>query len=193
MAKRPIVSEGDPVLRKTADAVPPALFGTPELAAIIRDMADTLDGEADGVAIAAPQIGVPYRIFLARYDRMRPESEDGSAPRADLGVFINPSLVKTAKKKMVVDEGCLSVRNVYGKTERQSRATVRAYAVDGAAFERGAGGILAQAFQHEIDHLNGILFTDHATDIIHIKEEEREAYRAERRARRAATGHYDDA
>jgi peptide deformylase len=66
-----------------------------------------------------------------------------------------------------MDEGCLSVRGIYGKTMRHERATVKARDKQGISFERGGGGILAQIFQHETDHLNGILFIDHAT---HTKE-----------------------
>ena len=69
-----------------------------------------------------------------------------------------------------MDEGCLSVKTHYGKTKRHERATVRAYDEHGNFFERGAGGILAQAFQHEIDHLNGMLFIDHATDLVTAEE-----------------------
>jgi peptide deformylase len=192
MSTLPILQDGAPLLRNICLPVPPALFGTPELAAMVRDMADTLDGEADGVAIAAPQIGISYRIFLVRYDRMAPPSEEGEPPRpADIGVYINPELVRLSKKSEVMDEGCLSVRHRYGKTERKSQATIRAVDTAGHAFTRGAGGILAQAFQHEVDHLNGILFIDHATEVIEIAPEEIEKSREERRKRREESGAYD--
>ena len=67
-----------------------------------------------------------------------------------------------------MDEGCLSVRGVYGTTKRHERVTVRARNQDGTKFERGGGGIMAQIFEHEIDHLNGILFIDHAEHLIQI-------------------------
>lgn len=160
------------MLRKIAQPVPEELFGTKELSDIVRDMADTLDTQPDGVAIAAPQIGISYRIFLVRYDRTihpTPEGEVDHAP--DVGVYINPQFVRTAKRRVVMDEGCLSVRGIYGKTMRFNRATVRARAEDGSTFERGGGGLLAQIFQHEIDHLEGILFIDHATDLVEVKRE----------------------
>jgi peptide deformylase len=139
-------------------------------------MSETMDAEKDGVAIAAPQVGIPYRIFLVRFDRVLPAPKDGEIERpAELGVFINPELIRLSKKSVEMDEGCLSVRNVYGKTKRKDRATVRAQDVNGKKFERGGGKVLAQAFQHEIDHLNGILFIDHAKDLItldHQKESE---------------------
>lgn len=158
-----IVQSGDPVLRTHAAPVPEELFGTPELLKMISDMAAALDAEKDGVAIAAPQVGLSYRIFLIRYDRLEPEERAGEPA---LGVYINPELVRVSRRREEVDEGCLSVRGIYGRTLRHERATVRARLADGSSYERGAGGILAQAFQHEIDHLDGILFIDHATSLI---------------------------
>lgn len=169
LMKDDIVQEGDPVLRRIADPIPEKDFGSPELKETVQRMLAALDAERDGVALAAPQIGIPLRIFVARHERMRPEAE-GSEP--DIGVYINPEIVKTSRKSEYVDEGCLSVRRIYGKTRRYERATVRARDVDGKTFERGGGGVLAQAFQHEIDHLNGILFIDHAEDMVEITEEQ---------------------
>jgi len=164
-----IVQNGEPVLRKVSVPVPEELFATPELRGIIADMATALDKEPDGVALAAPQIGIPYRIFIVRYDRIVPPPPEGEpALAADVGVYINPAFVRTSRRKLEMDEGCLSVRNIYGKTRRFERATVRARDTDGSAFERGGGGILAQIFQHETDHLDGILFIDHADDIVEI-------------------------
>lgn len=161
-----IVQDGDPVLRKKAAPVAPAEFGGTALARIIKDMAESLDEQPDGVAIAAPQIGVGKRIFLVRYDRMAAPAEEGTPERApEVGVFVNPEIIRKARKKEEMDEGCLSVRGKYGRTRRAERATVRAQDEHGKKFERGGGGILAQAFQHEIDHLDGILFIDHATEI----------------------------
>jgi methionyl-tRNA formyltransferase len=187
MAVKPIVQDGDPVLDSVAIPVPEELFGTAELAQIIEDMTDTLDRELDGVALAAPQIGISYRIFIVRYDRTIPpeheEIEEGGevSPRGetsrsaaervviqrapDVGVFINPEFVRSSRRRAEMEEGCLSVRGIYGTTLRHERATVRARTVDGKKFERGGGDLLAQIFQHETDHLNGILFVDHAIDL----------------------------
>lgn len=160
----PIVQNGDPVLRAIAEPVEEDQFKTPELRALLARMEAALDAERDGVALAAPQIGVPLRIFIVRYDRMQPPPADGSPAPAEVGVYINPEFVKSSRQREEMDEGCLSVRGTYGTTLRHVRATVRARREDGSRFERGAGGILAQAFQHEIDHLDGILFIDHALD-----------------------------
>jgi len=140
-----IVQEGTPVLRKTAKAVPEELFGTEELSKIIVDMSEALDREADGVALAAPQIGISYRIFIVRKDRTLPQPPLDMPPHTpEIEVFINPEIIKTSRKRQYVDEGCLSVRGVYGTTYRHERATVRARREDGTSFERG-GGLSAAA------------------------------------------------
>ncbi len=175
-----IVQDGALVLRETASPVPEELFGTPELAHIIADMTEALDRELEGVALAAPQIDIPYRIFIARKDRTLPppaeiqgstldqNSQGRTLPEPEVEVYINPEIVKTSRKRAKMDEGCLSVRGVYGTTKRHERVTVRARNQDGTKFERGGGGIMAQIFEHEIDHLNGILFIDHAEHLIQI-------------------------
>lgn len=159
-----IVQDGEPVLRGIAQPVPEGLFGSPELARIIKNMEEALDKEPDGVALAAPQIAIPYRIFIIRNDRTVPEPE--KVPEVE--VYINPEIIKTSRKRAEMDEGCLSVRGVYGTTHRHERATVRARRIDGSKFERGGSGIMAQIFEHETDHLNGILFIDHAERLIRI-------------------------
>ncbi|MFA6000113.1 MAG: peptide deformylase, partial [Candidatus Paceibacterota bacterium] len=80
-------------------------------------------------------------------------------------VFINPKISKMSKDKEWLMEGCLSVRPLYGKTWRSKKATITAYDENGKKFVRGASGLLAQIFQHETDHLNGILFIDHAKEV----------------------------
>jgi peptide deformylase len=170
MAVRPIlqhkIEAEDSLLRKVSLPVPQELFGTPELTQILTDMIDTLDAQLDGVAIAAPQIGVSYRIFVVRHDRALPAPLEGEAvPPADIGVFINPKFIKASRRRVEMDEGCLSVRGLYGTTLRHERATVRAQTADGKIFERGGGGLLAQIYQHETDHLDGMLFIDHALEL----------------------------
>jgi len=170
-----IVQDGAPVLRTVAEPVPEKLFGTAKLAQIIDDMTEALDREIEGVALAAPQMDIPYRIFIARKDRTLPPENvpEGTPlpppPPPQVEIYINPEIVKTSRKRAKMDEGCLSVRGVYGTTKRHERVTVRARTVDGSQFERGGGGIMAQIFEHEIDHLNGILFIDHAEHLIHIQ------------------------
>lgn len=166
------VPEEDAVLREESMLVPDELFGTPALDTMLLEMAEVLDATPNGVALAAPQIGLLWRIFIVRYDRMLSQSEEDENPNPApaVGVYINPSIVRTSKRKLEMDEGCLSVSTHFGKTIRFDRATVRAQDAQGHWFERGAGGILAQAFQHEIDHLNGMLFIDHATNLVTSEE-----------------------
>ena len=170
-----IVQDGALVLRKIAKPVPKKLFGSTELATIIADMTKALDAELEGVALAAPQLGIPYRVFIVRKDRTLPpvEIRKGETPPPppppEVEVYINPEIVKTSRRRALLDEGCLSVRGIYGSHKRHQRVTVRAQKSDGSYFERGAGGIMAQIFEHEIDHLNGILFIDNAVNLIRIR------------------------
>lgn len=169
-----IVQEGAKVLRDIAKPVPEDLFGSLELAQILKDMEEALGAEPEGVALAAPQIAIPYRIFIVRKDRTLPPIEvpEGAPlpppPPPEVETYINPELVKTSRRKKEMDEGCLSVRNVYGTTKRHERATVKAYSPDGKPFTKNGGGIMAQIFEHELDHLNGVLFIDHAEHLIRI-------------------------
>lgn len=164
-----ILQDGALELRAVAKPVPKDMFGTPALHKILRDMEQALDKEEDGVALAAPQIGVPYRIFIARLDRTLPSPAEGENKHpVELQAYINPEIIKTSRRKHTVDEGCLSCRGLYGKTHRHERVSIRAQQEDGTKFTRGGGDVLAQIFEHEIDHLNGILFIDHAEHLMRI-------------------------
>ena len=157
-----IVQKEDPVLREKAAALAPEDIRSGRIRRIIADMKEALAREKDGVALAAPQIGVPLRIFIVSGHIFDPEAlarDDKSGEYEDL-VFINPEIVKESKKKVPMEEGCLSVRGVYGQVRRAEKVTIDAYNERGEKIRRGASGLLAQIFQHEIDHLNGILFTD---------------------------------
>ena len=168
---KPIVQEGAAILRKEAPPVPEELFGSAKLKRIVADMTEALAEEPDGVALAAPQIGVPYRVFIVRKDRTEapPPEEEKAKRKAEVEVYINPEITKTSRKRQKADEGCLSVRGVYGTTNRHERVTLRARGIDGKLFTRGAGGLMAQIFEHEVDHLNGILFIDNAEHLVELK------------------------
>jgi peptide deformylase len=156
MAK--IVQKDDPRLRAQSEPVKPEEFGSDKLLKLVADMSAALAKEDDGVAIAGPQIGVNKRIFLVS-KKLKPNPKN-----QDL-VFINPVIKQTSKKKVVMEEGCLSVRWLYGKTKRAEKMTIEAYDELGKKFTRHGSGVWAQVFQHEIDHLNGILFIDHAKEV----------------------------
>lgn len=170
----PVVQNGDPVLRAIAQPVAPDEFNTPELARIIERMGRVLNGEVGtysiGVALAAPQIGISKRIFVVRHDRSGKQEKETDA-KPELGVFINPKIIKSSRRKVQMDEGCLSVRGLYGFVMRHDRVTVEAYDETGKKFTRGGGGLLAQIFQHEIAHLDGELFIDHAEGVWEQPEE----------------------
>lgn len=159
-------------MRGKAKPVPLAEIGSKKLQHVLTNMKAALEAEADGVAIAAPQIGVPLRIFIvsrrafviANDEKAKNEKTSALVPEKDL-VCINPEITKLSKKKVKVPEGCLSVRWKYGTTVRHEKAAIRAYDEHGKRFTYGGSGLIAQIFQHENDHLNGILFVDHATDI----------------------------
>ena len=93
------------------------------------------------------------------------EKNDGDLKKYEDMVFINPKILKLSKSTKMMDEGCLSVRYLYGKVKRSQKAMVEAYNENGKRFTKGGSGILAQIFQHEIDHLNGVLFIDTAVDV----------------------------
>lgn len=165
-----IVQKQDPVLREIAQKVPVEEITSPKIQKILRDMKAALNSQDDGVAIAAPQIGVPLRIFVVSgrafaYDEEENSPGNKKKPVPKDSIFINPEIIKISKKRYVVPEGCLSCRWLYGKTIRADKAKVTAYDEHGKLFTYGGSGLIAQIFQHETDHLNGILFIDHATDL----------------------------
>jgi peptide deformylase len=162
-----IVQQGDPVLRELAQSVPIKDIKSPKIQGIISDMKEALASQKDGVAIAAPQIGIPLRIFVVSGQILKTVDEKKYKDGKDL-VFINPEIIKLSKEKKEFEEGCLSVRWLYGKIKRSTKASVRAYDENGNKIERGGSGLLAEIFQHETDHLDGILFIDKAYDIEEI-------------------------
>jgi peptide deformylase len=158
--------EGEKVLRKIAKQVIKKEFDSEALNIVLDDMQKALLKEHDGVAIAAPQIGISKRIFLINPIAYESTKHEGPRPT----IFINPKIIKISKDKKLMDEGCLSIRPLYGKVRRSSKATVVAQDKYGKEFEISASGLVAQIFQHEIDHLEGVLFTDKAKDIFELKE-----------------------
>ncbi|MEN9622033.1 MAG: hypothetical protein RLZZ67_467 [Candidatus Parcubacteria bacterium] len=163
-----IFSKEEPVLRQIAKPVTADMFGGKELSKVLKDMKTALKSQDDGVAIAAPQIGVSLRIFVVSgrvLEMLYPEAEDEPAKKYPDMTFINPEIVKLSKEQEEMEEGCLSVRYLYGKIVRAKKAKVRAQDEQGQVFEVGGSGLLAQIFQHETDHLDGVLFIDNATDI----------------------------
>ena len=169
-----IVQKNEVVLRKNAVEIPIHEIKTTKIQRILKEMSIALLSQNDGVAIAAPQIGYSLKIFVVSgkiFDKdflSGKEIDKKEAKKYKDAVFINPVISKLSREKDWVPEGCLSVRWLYGMTHRSKKATVTAYDENGKKFTRGASGLLAQIFQHETDHLKGVLFIDHAKN---IKEE----------------------
>ena len=165
MAIRDVVIEGDPVLRLKAKGV--RRFGQ-RVTDIVADMFDTLR-VADGVGLAAPQIGISERIVVIT---MPEEPEDD--PHAGVRIaVINPKIVK-AKGEVTCSEGCLSVPGFSGEVTRAEQVLVKAKDPQGKDVRYKATGLLARAFQHEIDHLDGVLFLDKVVEgtLVYLGEQE---------------------
>ncbi|MES2203358.1 MAG: peptide deformylase [Patescibacteria group bacterium] len=175
--KDPVVQIGAKVLSERALPVGKMDIGSPKLKALIKKMKDTLTKEEFGVALAAPQIGSALRMFVIAGKAFKGEKDDEpeDAPAPEDKVFINPELVKLSRAKREMSEGCLSVRGKYGTVMRHEKASVRALDEDGKAFTYNGNGLVAHIFQHEVDHLNGILYVDKAIKL--EDDSERDALR----------------
>ncbi len=179
-ASVPVLQEPDPKLRTKCAPVPLSEIQKPAVQKIITSMSQALAESGDGVAIAAPQIGQLVRIFVVAGYVLDTITNYHGEHRTPDRVFINPEIIKASKtKKAMKGEGCLSVRWIYGTTKRSDKVTVRAYDEQGREFTMSGTGLLAQIFQHEIDHLDGILFIDHAHGIKEMTEEEKQDYQLE--------------
>ena len=147
MAKLKIVKVGDPILRKVCRPIENI---TPRVITLLDDMTETMHA-ADGVGLAAPQVGILRRIAVI-------EVEPGNTIE-----LINPKIIAFSGEQEE-EEGCLSIPGKWGKTHRPMHVTVRALNRHGETFDISGSGLLARAFCHEIDHLDGKLFTDRVID-----------------------------
>lgn len=154
MAILPIVEVPDPRLRQISQPVERV---DDELRRLTDDMLDTMYA-APGIGLAAIQVGVPKRVLVI--DLQEPEEEDGEPVRNPL-VFINPEIVEESPTFKPYNEGCLSVPEMYADVDRPDRIRARWLDRDGAAHDEQIDGMLAVVLQHEMDHLNGVLFIDH--------------------------------
>jgi peptide deformylase len=161
-----IVQEPDPVLREVALPVLKKDITSRKIASLIARMKELLKKEEFGVAIAAPQVGVSLRIFViagkafATDENRKGFEEDESAAHYPHMVFINPRLTRLSKKMVELSEGCLSVRGKYGTVMRHEKASIEALDEKGKRFTYHGSGLIGHIFQHECDHLEGILYTD---------------------------------
>ena len=163
MTIRTIVTTPDPVLRRKAHKV--TAFDK-DLQTLIDDMVETMR-EAPGVGLAAPQIGVLQRLIVVEYG----DEEDEEAPKK-LYALINPEIVSSSEEVVEGTEGCLSIPRIQGDVERYEAIVVKGFNRQGRPVKLKLSGWLARIFQHEMDHLEGILYTDRATRVWRIKDSE---------------------
>ena len=166
-----ILQKENKVLRQNAKPV--ADPKNTDIKNLIEKMAEVMFAEPDGIGIAAPQIGKSLRIFLVakeaavrNADELRERIGDENKKRnIDYLVFINPVVKNFASKKMKDVEGCLSVRGLYGEVSRAEKITIEYLDESGKKRQRGASGLFARVIQHELDHLDGVLFIDKAKNL----------------------------
>jgi len=149
MPNRPLVILPDPQLRLVSEPIGEI---TDEVRALAADMLETMY-DAPGIGLAAIQIGVPKRLVVI--DLAKPD--EARRPM----VLIDPEITWASEEKRTYEEGCLSIPEYYEEVERPARVKVRYTGLDGKTHEVEANGMLATVLQHEIDHINGILFIDH--------------------------------
>lgn len=154
LSVREIVTLPHPILRQKARKVTD--FG-PELQTLVDDMVETMR-VAPGVGLAGPQVNVPLRVIVVEYG----SDEDEEAP-LKLYTVVNPEITRLSQETGPGVEGCLSIPQIVGEVERPLQATIRGFTRRGQPLKLKATGWLARIFQHEIDHLEGMLFVDKAT------------------------------
>lgn len=160
MSIKSVAQEPEPVLRKKAEQVTD--FKDSKLKELIKDLEDTVI-EEDGVGIAAPQIGVSLSVFhipeeyAPRVRTINPATWIKPKPQT---IFINPKIINYSEEKDTNAEGCLSVKGMFEEVTRSYRVTIEAQNLSGKKFRVSGEGLMARIFQHETDHLNGMLFID---------------------------------
>jgi peptide deformylase len=153
MALRDIIILPDKRLRSVSK---PVVEISDEIRTLVADMLETMY-EAPGIGLAAIQVGAPSRVIVMDLSKREAEAE----PR----VFINPEINWSSEEKSLYEEGCLSIPDVHEDVERPARVKIRYLDLDGKLHEEDAEGLFATCIQHEVDHLNGILFIDHISKL----------------------------
>jgi peptide deformylase len=165
MAVREIVTHPDPVLRKKARKITD--FG-PELQSLIDDMVETMR-VAPGVGLAAPQVGIPLQLIVIEYGEKDEQQETEELPK--LYTIVNPEIIRVSSDQEIGTEGCLSIPGYVGDVERPLAITIKGLNRRGKPLRLKADGWLARIFQHEVDHLNGVLFIDRAEKVWKVEEQ----------------------
>jgi peptide deformylase len=178
MALRTIVTLPEPVLYRKAR---PVTKFDKDLQTLVDDMIETMR-DAPGVGLAAPQVGISERLIVVEYAEPLPPGPEGEEQevreekkvKPKLYVMINPEIVKTSEETVMGVEGCLSIPGLVGEVERFEEIQVRGLNRRGQSMKVKAKGWLARIFQHEIDHINGVVFTQRATKVWKPVTEEEE-------------------
>ncbi len=160
MALRQVIFTGDDRLRQKSKKVKQFTPGLKQLAA---DMLETMR-HSQGVGLAAPQIGVMQRLFVAEIPALDDDEPESHPQNSLIYVLVNPQLIKTADNLVENEEGCLSIPDWAGLVNRPEWVELRAQDLNGKRIKLKTDGLLARIFLHELDHLDGILFVDHITD-----------------------------
>lgn len=170
MGLRTIVTLPDPVLRRKARPV--SVFDS-KLQTLIDDMIETMR-DAPGVGLAAPQVGVGERLIVVEYADPPEEDAEEQEVKPRLYVVANPEILKASEEKVLGVEGCLSIPGLVGEVERHATVQVKGLNRRGQPVKIKAEGWLARIFQHEIDHVNGVVFPDRATRVWKPQPDEEE-------------------
>lgn len=163
MALREIVTLPAPVLRRKARKVTTL---SADIQNLIDDMVETMRA-APGVGLAAPQVDIPLRVIVVEFGEN--EEQDPNAPKK-LFTLVNPEITRASDERVVAAEACLSIPGFVGDVERHEAITVRAMNRHGKPIRLNLDGWMARIFQHEIDHLDGILYTDRAEKVWRMEE-----------------------
>ena len=158
MSLREIIILPDKQLRLVSKPVEKV---TPDIRQLVDDMFQTMY-DAPGIGLAAIQVAQPLRVITM--DLAKPDAEGGET-RREPRVFINPEIIARSDELSVYEEGCLSIPEYYEEVERPARVRVRFIDLDGKLREEDAEGLYATCIQHEIDHLNGVLFIDYLSKL----------------------------
>jgi peptide deformylase len=169
MAIREIITPQNPILRKKATRV--TNFNDPKLQTLIDDMVETMH-DAQGVGLAAPQVAISQRIIVIQLPDDEESKEEYGENAGVLFVVINPEIIKQSDVMVEGVEACLSIPGYFGKIDRHDALTVRGQDRHGKEFRIKAKDWLARVFQHEIDHLDGILYIDNAKEVWKASEME---------------------
>jgi peptide deformylase len=157
MALREIIILPDRQLRLVSKSIEKV---TPEIRQLADDMFETMY-DAPGIGLAAIQVAKPLRLITMDLAKKNEEGETSPQPR----IFINPEILSSSEEVAVYEEGCLSIPEYYEEVERPAKVRVRFMDIDGKVHEEDAEGLYATCIQHEIDHLNGVLFVDYLSKL----------------------------